>query len=231
MRPDLQGLEITRGELRKLSGVEVGQVFRRSLMRDAEGRSQFFLRQIPEIFLSALVSLSGFIFSFSQGSHRLALSWSTNLVFLAATGSALLLAILIQCLRVRKSSTRALIGLLDEVDCYNAILRAIDINDQIEEAGNPAVALTDRRKVTAALKLARVDLVRALKTERILRENKHFIARNPDLFANNLTALTALQLSDRVSEQGRFLDEALQIAVSVQEEMRELQNRHLRGQL
>jgi hypothetical protein len=93
--------------------------------------------------------------------------------------------------------------LVKEVDRYNAVIKAVNINDQLEEA----------------------DLVRALKTERILRENKKFIAKNPQLFTTNLTALTALQVSDQASEYGRVLDQALQIAVGVQEEMRKLQNR------
>jgi hypothetical protein len=115
--------------------------------------------------------------------------------------------------------------LVKEVDRYNAVIKAVDINDQLEEAGNPGVGLSDREKVIQALGVMKADLVRALKTERILRENKKFIAKNPQLFTTNLTALTALQLSDQASEYGRVLDQALQIAVGVQEEMRKLQNR------
>jgi hypothetical protein len=115
--------------------------------------------------------------------------------------------------------------LVKEVDRYSAVIRAVDINDQLEEAGNPGVGLSDREKVIQALGIMKADLVRALKTERILRENKKFIAKHPQLFTTNLTALTALQLSDRASEYGRVLDQALQIAVGVQEEMRKLQNR------
>ena len=115
--------------------------------------------------------------------------------------------------------------LVKEVDRYSAVIRAVDINDQLEEAGNPGVGLSDREKVIQALGIMKADLLRALKTERILRENKKFIAKHPQLFTTNLTALTALQLSDRASEYGRVLDQALQIAVGVQEEMRKLQNR------
>jgi hypothetical protein len=115
--------------------------------------------------------------------------------------------------------------LVNEVDRYSAVIKAVDINDQLEEAGNPGVGLSDREKVIQALGIMKADLVRALKTERILRENKKFIAKHPQLFTSNLTALTALQLSDRASEYGRVLDQALQIAVGVQEDMRKLQNR------
>jgi hypothetical protein len=115
--------------------------------------------------------------------------------------------------------------LVKEVDRYNAVIKAVDINDRLEEAGNPGVGLSDREKVIQALSVMKADLERAMKTERILRENKTFIAKHPQLFTTNLTALTALQLSDKASEYGRVLDQALQIAVGVQEEMRKLQNR------
>ncbi|HEY9675408.1 MAG TPA: hypothetical protein V6D11_28460 [Waterburya sp.] len=116
--------------------------------------------------------------------------------------------------------------LVKEVDRYNAVIRAVDINDQLEEAGNPGVGLSDRQKVIQALSVMKTDLERALKTERILRENKTFIAKHPQLFTTNLMALSTLQLSDQASEYGRVLDQALQVAVGVQEEMRKLQNRN-----
>ncbi|MDW8453227.1 MAG: hypothetical protein RML39_07205 [Oscillatoriaceae cyanobacterium SKYGB_i_bin93] len=74
--------------------------------------------------------------------------------------------------------------------------------------------------------MTRSDLVRALKTERILRKNKDFIARNPEIFANNLAVLTTLQVSDRASEQGRLLNEALQVAISTQEEMKRRRDKY-----
>jgi hypothetical protein len=123
---------------------------------------------------------------------------------------------------IRYKSVRRIV---QEVDRYNAVIRAVDINDQLEDAGNPGVGLSDRQKVLAALSLIQADLVRTLKTERILRENKKFIAQHPQLFTTNLTALATLQLSDRASEYGRVLDQALQVAVGVQEEMRKLQQR------
>ncbi|HEY9597012.1 MAG TPA: hypothetical protein V6D33_05030 [Cyanophyceae cyanobacterium] len=116
--------------------------------------------------------------------------------------------------------------LVKEVDRYSAVIKAVDINDQLEEAGNLGMGLSDREKVIEALRTMKTDLVRALKTERILRENKQFIAKHPQLFTTNLTVLTALQVSDRASEYGRLLDQALQVAVGVQEEMRKLQNRY-----
>ncbi|CCH65309.1 hypothetical protein RINTHM_8460 [Richelia intracellularis HM01] len=76
---------------------------------------------------------------------------------------------------VNVNMTAPLRILLNDIDRYNALIRVIDINDQIEAAGNREVALKDRDKVVSALKIARIDLVKALKTEKILRENKNLL--------------------------------------------------------
>jgi hypothetical protein len=125
---------------------------------------------------------------------------------------------------VKKNITHSLKILLNDVDRYNAVIKAIDINDQIEAAGNPEVTLKHRKKVLEALKLTKNDLVRALKTERILRENKKFIISKSELFTNNLATLTAMQVSEQASEHGKLLNEALEIALDVQQEMRSLQS-------
>ena len=55
---------------------------------------------------------------------------------------------------------------------YLAIAKNILVNlaDQLVEAGNP-IKLNDRGTVIDALRITRAGLVRALKTEKILREN------------------------------------------------------------
>ncbi|WP_244919261.1 hypothetical protein [Nostoc commune] len=124
---------------------------------------------------------------------------------------------------VKYHMTNSLQILLNDVERYNTVIRAIDINDQIEEAGNPEVLIKERESVIEALKLTKSDLIRALKTERILRENKNFILSNTELFVNNLATLTAMQVNEQATEHGRLLNEALQIALDVQHEMKRLQ--------
>ncbi|MGB3237131.1 MAG: hypothetical protein WBB29_02475 [Geitlerinemataceae cyanobacterium] len=114
--------------------------------------------------------------------------------------------------------------IFDKIYNYNKLIRAIDINDQLEDAGNTSLSLSDREKVIEALQFTRNDLIRALKTERILRENKDFIASNPHMFATNLTALPHFQVSDQASEYGRILDETLKVAVDIQDELKKLQS-------
>ncbi|HLP90933.1 MAG TPA: hypothetical protein VK184_20405 [Nostocaceae cyanobacterium] len=124
---------------------------------------------------------------------------------------------------LKVNMTNSLRILLNDVDRYNAVIKAININDQIEAAGNPGVSIQQRDRVIEALRLTRSDLIRALKTERILRENKNFILNNADLFANNLANLAAMQVTEQATEHGKLLNEALQIALDVQHEMRRLQ--------
>ncbi|MGP1387151.1 MAG: hypothetical protein ACTS2F_26570 [Thainema sp.] len=225
MKPDLQGLELTPGEVRKLTGVGRGQVWQRSMLRQPDQRSQFLMRQLPEVLGLMLIGLFGFGIGFQGLSNlsQIELEGVNIWVWLIAIATSFSLAVVIRLIRILRSSSPALVRLLEDVERYNAVIRAIDINDQIEAAGNPDVALTDRNRVIATLWTTRSDLARALKTERILRENHRFIARNTDLFSHNLTSLSVLQVSDEVNAQGRILNEALEVAVSVQNEMRSLQ--------
>ncbi|NMG21174.1 hypothetical protein DP116_17655 [Brasilonema bromeliae SPC951] len=114
-------------------------------------------------------------------------------------------------------------NILRQIDDYNAVLKAIDINDQLEAAGNQGVSLTDREKVIDVLKTTRSNLICALKTERILRKNKEFIARNMELLESNVTAMQGIKVNHEAREYARRVDEALKIAQDVQVEMRKLE--------
>lgn len=111
-----------------------------------------------------------------------------------------------------------ILRLFKEVDKCNKAIHDIDICDQLKDAGN-LIKLESRESAIAALRMTRNDLVRALKTERILRENPDF---HPD-FDIDLNAFEALQISDRAKEYGRVLDTTLQIAIDVKKAMQELQ--------
>ena len=94
----------------------------------------------------------------------------------------------------------------------------------MEAVGTTFRSISDRQKVIEALTLTKEDLVRAIMAERILRENKSFLLGNPELLSTNLRTLQTIQINDQASEYGRLLNEALQIAASVQEEMGKLKN-------
>jgi len=212
MRDDIKDLSISNEKLTELSNLSF------NLFDDPWSFLPLFGAFAGSYYLISASWTSGILSSVNI-SHILAL-------FFLVSPFLLPLFILLIWLRVKKYSSRPpLKGLLSDVKRFNSLIQSIHINDQLEEAGNLSVKLKDRKKIIEALKLTREDLCRALKTERILRENKKFISRNPALFENNLIALTTLQVDDQASEQGRLLDEALQIALSTQEELRRFQKR------
>lgn len=212
MRVDIQGLEITDGELKRLSGTKPDRVYRPAT---ATKFTREALKTVGLIFL-ILISCLFLIVIFPR----------LYPVGIAIHLTAIALLIFEDVWKIRSShQNKYLINLFDDVDRYNGIIKTIQINDQIEEAGNSQVKIADRTKLIQALQLIRDDLVRALKTERILRKNKKFVATNSKLFSKNLTALSGLQINDKVSEQGRLLNEALELAVEVQAEIKKLKNR------
>lgn len=124
----------------------------------------------------------------------------------------------------RQKRYRHLFALLQEVDNFNNTIKNIYVLDQLQAAGNP-VNLSERDAILEALTIIRVELVRALTTEKILRENPTF---NPEQFHCDLSTLHALQVNKETSEYGKLLDIALQVGLSVHDKMRAfIQERHV----
>lgn len=236
MRDDLQGLEISQDELQKLTNLPVNDQFL-IITNPLQKLAKLYIQKIKSsegatvIFIGFATFVFGYLFF--DIIIKVFLSWITIpswivLIILGVwvggfTQTILYLIWKSKSKVVKLNMTNSLQILLNDVERYNSVIRAIDINDQIEEAGNPEVLIKERENVLAALKLTKADLVRALKTERILRENKSFILSNTELFVNNLATLTAMQVNEQATEHGRLLNEALQIALDVQHEMKRLQ--------
>ncbi|WP_017659719.1 hypothetical protein [Baaleninema simplex] len=216
MQSDLEGLELSYGELKRLSGIDPSEVFRASLLRNRRTRLQFFLQELlTGLALTPL--LVGFVYLFLirpvlGNSLVAAIACLVVMPFLIVGGRWLW----------RQSTTPAtLMALLEDVDRYHATLKAIEIGDRLSDS--PPQNNSERQALLSALKLTRDDLVRALKTERILRENRDFLANSPELFTNNLTALKAIETNHQAGEYARFLHDTLQIGIGVREEMEKLQ--------
>jgi hypothetical protein len=107
-----------------------------------------------------------------------------------------------------------------EVDRYHRTLGQLDVFDQLIDAGNP-LPLHGRVQAIAALAHMRRELIRALKTERILRENPSF---RPEHFAIDLQTLQPLD--DRAAEYGQIFAATLEIAAEVQSAMQALQREY-----
>ena len=216
MQPDLIGLEMTKGELRRLTGLKPDRFLPSSSMRNRDSGSGFLLNELLVVFVVTAIIVGvayAFIILPTMGSSP-------------TVGIILFIVVLVavvagRALWRRLTFPKTLTSLLDEVEKYHGVLDEIDIyGEQAAES-----TIHDREKVVAALQLVREDLVQALKIERILRDNKKSRVNNQDLIANNLANLQTLQVSNRSGEYAQLLNQALQIAFAVEAQIGKLQSR------
>lgn len=232
MRRDLEGLPITKGEIRRISGISVDDLMQNYTLKDQEKRSKFLYKETTVVFgLTGMVFLGSLTFGDVMFWQLRGITFDLMianqmpwLLFGSMAIASLVVAIAARFCWLKNNTRKAesLLGILADVEKYNDLIEVIHLNDRLEDVGNTEVEIINRKQVITALKHTRENLVRALKTERIFRENQQVITRNPDLFAHNLTSVEAMQMSDRATERGRLLNEALQIALNAQEEMRKL---------
>jgi hypothetical protein len=213
-----QALEISPGELRHLSGIDPSNVFRASILDRPQTRLRFWLHEfLTGLALSPI--LVGFVYLFVL---RPLVGDSTGLALLCLLLMPFFVAIA-RWLWRQYSNPKTLAALLEDVDRFHDTLKAIEIGDRLSD--RPPEDTPERQALFEALSLIREDLIRALKTERILRENQEFLAHNPEQFASNLTAIRAIETHHQAGEYAQFLHEALQIGLGVREELNKLQQR------
>ena len=226
MRDDLQGLDISHDQLQDATNLPVDN----KLIIITDIIQQFSIKLLKKaqkteiatvVFAGSAISVCTYLLV------KLSSLLSLIIFILWTSGSIQVLLYLLwkgKSKFLKQNMTNSLRILLNDVERYNSVIKAIDINDQIEDVGNLGVSIQEREKVLLALELTRNDLIRALKTERILRENKSFIITNSDLFTNNLATLASMQITEEATEHGKLLNEALQISLDVQREMKNLQS-------
>ena len=106
--------------------------------------------------------------------------------------------------------------LLDEVAKYNQIIEKIGFIDQLEEAGNP-VAIQNRPGVLETLQQIRTELLRALKTDRVFRENPHVTLED---FSLDLFSWETVELAEQAQQYEQIINEALEIGFRVRDEIK-----------
>ena len=225
MRPDLQELEITLGELKRLTGL--------TWHRYQKSRGVYVLcpiRSLLHLQISLLFPLGTILGLLSLNAIYETVRYSglydKYKIFDIVVGLVTCFSLSIGCFWLigrlfNKYNKINVFG--KEINQYYQLILNINTLDELAAVGNP-VKLSEREKVLEALRINRENLVRALQTERILRENPQF---RPEQFNIDLSGLRSLQATEKATEYGRFLDEALQIGVSVQTEMRKLENKRL----
>lgn len=171
----------------------------------------------------------------SQLLHNPLLDMTVGLLPLAAALAWLLSVVQLerQAPLLNAQMTPAALALYEAVERFNKIVRSLIVSDQLQQVGNPGLPTPVRRNLLQALQLVRQDLVRALKTERILRENQDVVDAlllgQADLFADNLASLQALQLENQAAEVGQYLTSAVQIALEVRDRLQDWHNEENSG--
>ena len=233
IQANLDELKIPEEELEDLSGIALSdgfaaEFYRPAALRDGKKLFSLLLNELLIFCVTLVVSLPVALLA---NQHNVG-SFSDAEIFVRVLQITLGLSLAITVAWnvykwVKAKPLATLAGLLDEVEKYHEVIQALDIIDRLTAAGNLQANLISREDAIEALQITRESLVCALRTERILRENKDFIGRRYELFANiesNLAALMAVDVSDRATEYGRLLNEALEIGMSVHKEVRKLQN-------
>lgn len=117
--------------------------------------------------------------------------------------------------------------LLDEVDRFNEMVKAVEILEELRQSDltSKRLALDHPEAVKEALYLTRESLVCGLASDKIMRKHQRFIARRHELFASietNLTSLHALQTSELAGDYAQLLNEALYVGTTVHQALRKV---------
>lgn len=225
MQADLEALKITSTELEKLTGFDVSDVFMGSVYRPSALRTP--RRLLSLLATEALVLAVVFVLCLGTGLivvRNLENFDSTRFLFILTFGVAIAIAALWNVsMWLRGRSLTTLACLLDEVDRHNDVINAVHILDELGSVQASTLQLPNRSEVLTALQATRESLVCALMTEKILRKHKRFMLRRQELFANietNLATLQTLSVNNQAEEYSQFLNEALEIGLTVHRELR-----------
>jgi hypothetical protein len=130
VQPDLIGLEISKGELKRLSGVSPDRVLHPAMIASSEQRLKFWQNEIL-VSLIITILIVGLVY---------------GLIILPTIGSAILqgmmlfiivliMVVLGRSLWRRFKTPQTLTKLLVAVDQYHALIVAVDVNDQLAVSG------------------------------------------------------------------------------------------------
>lgn len=119
---------------------------------------------------------------------------------------------------------KILATLLKKLENYNEIIKSLILIEELKTTQNLNPVILSE-ELTPFLELVRDTLINALNLENLLRKHQQLVNNCDELFANledNLTTLMRFEPSDRLSEYGNLLGDALQIGMSVHREIKKL---------
>ena len=142
MREDLKILNITESEISQLIGIKAEK-------KITDFIYDFFSKLLGYFTASGVVVVGIAIF---LNLFFDAIIGYNHPTFLAICFFTIILAVYVTAKEMKTNNiestpkTEVLIKLLKEVENFNQVVKAIDVNDQLEEAGNKGISLNDRNK-------------------------------------------------------------------------------------
>lgn len=214
MQPDLVGLEFTKGELKRLTGVNPDDVLRLSIWQNREKRLSFLSNELIKIFVPTVI-IVGLIYTFIIRTIV-----GASIVGAIALCITFIIIAFGRWIWQQKIYPQPLKRLLDNVDRYHSVIHDVNILDEAELSINVRDS-NERTRTIQALQQLREDLVQALQGERNLRDKKNLVGNI--LIADTSSFSPAISTGIQTNEYAPIVNALLQISSNVQAEVRKLQ--------
>jgi len=222
----LTELRITEDELERLTGLDISDIFMGRAVRPSVWRSP---RRLRSFLLSEVLTLGLFIIFCLPASLVIARNLPgftggdlAKFLSISLGVSVGLFALWNSYIWQQGKRLTQLSHLLDQVERHNEMIDAIALMEALDSVRANSSEPVDRQKIFQALDATRSSLICALTTEKIVRKHQKMIAKRTQLaeaIALNLSTLEILQVNAQANEYGQFLAEALNIGLTVQEEL------------
>ncbi|BAQ66056.1 hypothetical protein [Geminocystis sp. NIES-3709] len=235
MNPDFENLRISEREIEILSGLDVSEIFvggvfggvyRSSIFRHPQ---KLFIFCVIELLVTALtftLTLPIGLFALRNSSGTVN-DIPTMMKFLQITLSSTIIFIISWNLFmiIKAKTLKTFMCLLDEIDNFHHVVETVVVLDRLKTVGNSSVNIVKENNMMEVLELIRQNLTTGLMAEKIMRQNRRLLARRNDLLANienNLGTLQTLAIEQQATDYGQVLKEALEISLSIHQEIQKL---------
>ncbi len=226
-------LIITRRDLKRLSGIKTENIPGSSVAGDRLKLKSFTNKRIKQerrecnwlfVIISAFFLAASYLGImlleklFIEGTfftYTRAILTSVSLAVAVFILSNLILLLSLQ-FQIGKNSENpsfsTLRSLIDDINSYNQAARTLNDQIKINNLNRQTDKIREERQIKV-LQKAKAELIKALKTERIIRENPEF---DPDAVASNLVPVGAISLNKTASSYSQDLAEAIAIGIKVE---------------
>lgn len=122
----------------------------------------------------------------------------------------------------RLQSLERLHRLYLELQNYNQIIQSIQVKDQIDQVLDQQSNET-RSDLLVVLEKIHKNLIKAIKVDRILRENENVVNANRESLEITFAELQSAEFAAQASRYSEFVDEVVALGISLNKEFEEMQ--------